>query len=683
MLNKLRLAVSFSIPESAHPLVLLVVSFLAYGLLIPYLGLYWDDFPLAWIANQHGPEGLERYFSTNRPLWGLLYRVTTPLLGTSLPGWHVFAILGRWAAAVALWGVLRLLFPRPAHIAAWASLFFVVYPGFGQQFIALLYSHFFVILIAFILSLYFHILALRRRRYFWPFSSAALLLSAVNLLAMEYFFFLELLRPVLVAIALYEPQASRRGWLVSSLGHALPYLALFLAVGVWRAFFFPYQTQNYELQLLEHARSQPLSTLLLLAERIAGSLWVTIGAAWGLAFRLPDFENLGLRALVLFGLVSAGLTVLLAVYLARLPGPPLTLRKGLRTGAGAVLLGLLFCLAAGWPFWLIGFPPELVFPRDRFTLPFIIGASLVAAGVIHMLPGWLWSKALLAALVVGLSAGYQVQLASSYRQEWTAQKRLFWQMTWRMPDLLPGTTLLINELPMKHYTDNSLTAALNWIYDSNNPSQQMGYMLYYPTLRLGSGLPAYASNLPIQQDYLAASFRGSTSQMVALYYSPPGCLRVLEPELDTYNNTLPEAMKRAAAHSSLAPILPEAAPGKVRLPVDLYGQEPARDWCYYFQHADLARQQKDWEKVGALGDIALALDDRPNHPAERVPFIEGYAHLGRWEQSREQSLLSAASAPGYEKTLCILWNRISREVPGGAEKQEAVRTIKAELGCQP
>jgi hypothetical protein len=34
---------------------------------------------------------------------------------------------------------------RAAPTAAWTSLLFVVYPGFGQQFIALVYSHFFIV----------------------------------------------------------------------------------------------------------------------------------------------------------------------------------------------------------------------------------------------------------------------------------------------------------------------------------------------------------------------------------------------------------------------------------------------------------------------------------------------------------------------------------------------------------
>src|SRR5258706_14907537 len=59
------------------PSVLLAVAILAYGLLIPQLGFYWDDLPMSWIRYQLGVEALTRYFSNNRPVWGLLYQLTT------------------------------------------------------------------------------------------------------------------------------------------------------------------------------------------------------------------------------------------------------------------------------------------------------------------------------------------------------------------------------------------------------------------------------------------------------------------------------------------------------------------------------------------------------------------------------------------------------------------------------
>ena len=43
------------------PAVLLVLCVLAYGLLIPTLGYYWDDWPYAWINHMFGPGGYPEF----------------------------------------------------------------------------------------------------------------------------------------------------------------------------------------------------------------------------------------------------------------------------------------------------------------------------------------------------------------------------------------------------------------------------------------------------------------------------------------------------------------------------------------------------------------------------------------------------------------------------------------------
>ncbi len=113
----------------------------------------------------------------------------------------------------------------------------------------------------------------------------------------------------------------------------------------------------------------------------------------------------------------------------------------------------------------------------------MLGASLALAGLLAWIPAPRWSKAILLGVAIGFSAGLHFQSAIVYNRDWSVQRSLFWQMVWRMPSLQPGTTLLSNELPVTHYSDNSLSAPLNWIFDPNNDPQVMKYMLFYPTLR--------------------------------------------------------------------------------------------------------------------------------------------------------------------------------------------------------
>ena len=76
-------------------IALFITAILAYGLLIPSLGFYWDDLPMSWIPYELGPDAMTRYFSTNRPIWGLLYQATTRILPHVPVYWQIFALLLR------------------------------------------------------------------------------------------------------------------------------------------------------------------------------------------------------------------------------------------------------------------------------------------------------------------------------------------------------------------------------------------------------------------------------------------------------------------------------------------------------------------------------------------------------------------------------------------------------------
>ena len=199
-----------SLFSKLYPLFLLFLCIAAYGPFLTRLGFYWDDFPISWIASTMGGEGLARYFSTNRPVWGLFYRVTTAVFGSTPLVWHVFALLMRWVTGLALWVLLRQIWREKTQFAAWAAALFVIYPGFSQQSIAFLYSHFFIVLTIFLLSLYFTVLSIRRPHRFWPLTVAALVLAPINLFSMEYFFLLELLRPVIIWLVLADCLPDRK-----------------------------------------------------------------------------------------------------------------------------------------------------------------------------------------------------------------------------------------------------------------------------------------------------------------------------------------------------------------------------------------------------------------------------------------------------------------------------------------
>jgi hypothetical protein len=648
------------------PVVLLVVTVLAYGLAFWKLGLYWDDQPISWIRYQLGSKAATKYFSDSRPVWGLLYQLTANILPLKPAYWQLFAMFWRWAGAIAFWLVLQKLFPRRNNLAMLVSFLFLLYPGFNQEWVSYLYSHFFIVLFFLLISLH---LMLRGK------TIPAMIFSALNLLMFEYFFLLELIRPFIIFKSLQDESMTTRERYIKSLKIWFPYILVIILVVFYRSLVFSHPGFGYSL--LDELARDPAGTSVQLVLRILSGLWAAAVGAWLQAFQFPTIFGNGIRTSLLYAVVVTTVGVVV-FFLHRLNDSRIQANDK-RDALWLVSLGALMLALGGVPFWVSNLPVSLGFPANRATLSLMLGACFLLMGLIEFLPKNV--KYLVAILLISLSAGRQFLWSVDYMRDWESQKNFFWQMTWRAPGLEPGTMVLTNE-ELKFSADNSLSAALNWIYAPDNHSDRMDYVLFYPTNRIEHSLPRLEPDLPIQFDYVAGQFHGNTSQTVVFYYSPPGCLRLLDGEIDSKNHLIPDEtmLRDAAALSSSNLILSERTS---RMP-GIYFPEPAYGWCYYFERADLARQQADWEEVVRLGDIAFDLSDHPNDPVERFVFIEGYAHVGDWARAQELSVESYRVSKEYvAPMLCSLWARIGRTTQSNAEQMLAVNAIREKFACSP
>jgi hypothetical protein len=271
----------------------------------------------------------------------------------------------------------------------------------------------------------------------------------------------------------------------------------------------------------------------------------------------------------------------------------------------------------------------------------------------------------------------------TFRQDWLLQKSFFWQLVWRAPGIEAGTTILTADLPFTYYSDNSLTAPLNWTYAPEYESGLMPYMVYNIESRLGVGLPSLEAGIPIQQEYRVTSFAGSTDQAIVLFYDPPRCLKVMEPQLD-----------RSLPYKPLyiPDILPLSKPELIQAdgdfpaspPESILGPEPEHEWCYYFEKAELARQMGDWQYVVQLGETALKLGKEftRDTASELVPFIDGYAHMQQWDKAVQLSLYAYQAANKTQNILCQTWYEIWKANPQDPGFQEAIVTVKNEIQCK-
>ncbi|MBN1149193.1 MAG: hypothetical protein JXA78_18175 [Anaerolineales bacterium] len=665
------------------PLVFLFVLLIAFAPVIPWLGLYWDDWPSLWFLRFFGRSAFPAVFSIDRPLLGGLFILTTSLVGESLIGWQVFGLLTRLVSGLVFAWMLNVLWPGRKYPIIFMALLYLIYPGFKQQYIPITYSQVYVVVSVFFVSLGTMILAYRHRQRFWPLILLSIATSALCMFTVEYYVGLELLRPLFLWLTMQEQERasfSRRA--LKTAQRWLPYVAL---LGVFVLYRLMHETPRGDIIIFDQLRAGPLKALIDLARTVLGDIIEVSLVAWA---ETLDFSPLfGTKWFVVAGylVTLAAALALTIIFLAklRLDAPPEQASER-RWALEAIAVGLYALAVGGWPIWVTDLHIDLFFPWDRFTLLLMIGVSILFVGLLELALRRYMLRVIVIGLAVGLACGAHFLLAVKYRQDWSFQRTFFWQLAWRAPGLEPGTALMTPGLPFEYVTDNSLTAPLNWIYSPDSASLQMPYMMVNLDARLGLVLDELAPDQPIHMDYRLTEFNGSTSQVVLAYYDPPRCLKVFDPQKDAQWPNRPALLTPEAIQLSNPAWIVSETSAPAQPPAHIFGPEPEHDWCYYFEKAELARQVGDWQEIVNLGEQALHLDkDFVKETApELMPFIEGYAHSGRWEQALELSLLADRYAPKARYMLCQLWDDLYATTPASPEKQAAYDQARKKLHCE-
>jgi len=632
----------------AFSISLFTITVLAYGLFLTEMGFYWDEWPFLWFHHAYGADGVLKYFAHNRPFWGYIYATTMPILGTNPITWQIFGLVLRFISGITLFWVLRKLWLNRTWESAAASILFVVYPSFMQHSISLMYGHFYIVLISFFLSLGLMIKAIQTPSRFIPYTLVAMLASAVNLFCMEYFFGLELLRPfILFFIPLpHYPSVSRR--ILILLKHWMPYLLIVAAYLYWRIFLFKFPTYQPEGLISGGVSLQSIWFLVL---RARSHLKVVLLDIWALLVNPPELQAYGNWLIVLYWVVVvAALLIVVGLF-----GNKSLFGEKVQTQCWRemLLLSIPALLLAGIPFLVTDLRVELDFPRDRFTLPYMLGGSLGIIGLLSAVPLKQNLRVLLIGIVVALSTGLQMIHASTFKADWEFQKDLYWQLHWRAPMLKPGTLVMAEDLPSLFESDNSLTAPLNWMYAPDFSGEDIPYLFAFISVRTETGALKLKPNAEVSQFYRLGTFSGNTNNAVVLHFPPNGCLWLLDPPRDQYLPRLEPLITEALPFSNPMQVSSQGAPSAS--PAQFAGSELPHEWCYYFQKAELARFYGNWNLVVELGKLAADSGFIHRDPAEELVFIEGNIHTEAWDEAFKRTKIAISEDENLQRALCYLW----------------------------
>src|ERR1051325_12089297 len=97
-------------------LLIFLTTVCTYGLSIPKLGYYHDDWFVLWSGQARGAQSLMPLFSTDRPFMGVVYSFVYRLLGNTILNWHLYALLWRLIGGLAFFWILRLIWPNQKYI---------------------------------------------------------------------------------------------------------------------------------------------------------------------------------------------------------------------------------------------------------------------------------------------------------------------------------------------------------------------------------------------------------------------------------------------------------------------------------------------------------------------------------------------------------------------------------------
>jgi len=660
----------------AFGIILFLIVF-SYGLLTPWMGFYWDDWVFVWLAHFFGPFEFIKAFNAFRPLLGPIFTITTILFGDSAFGWQLLGLIVRYGLSLALWWSLRQVWPTQRRNILWVILLFTVFPGYGQQWVALTHvNQEFISFFCLVLSFGVTCWAIRNPGRGYKLTALAVFLQFIGLFTTEYFFGLEIVRFLFLGIIFTEIWGYNKKAIRATMIAWIPYLVVWILNAGW--YYTYYHSGSYVSYQVNIFTTSKMNVLDLVNEAL-NVITVAGFASWTRTLHILSYFD-GSRTAVLALLLVLLTTVMLLLFMRNYDTSEKKQRveDGDLWGKQAILVGLIAMFAGRLPSWAVGLPLKIEFDYDRLMVSIMLGSSLFIVGLFTFILKTGFRKIVLFSLLVGLSAAYQFSLANTYRRDWQNQMTFLWQLSWRIPALEPNTTLLTYQLPLVYASDIQFTAPVNWIYSLSFDSRQLPYLLLDTKSRLKTpALPSFRPDTPTSFIYRTTNFQGNTSQSVVLFKSANGCLRVLDKKYGT-RETVPEVsylLVDAIPLSDLSRIKADA-PQPV-LDHRLFGDEPAHDWCYYYEKAELARQNEKWEEIVYLYNQASEAGVSTYLPVENLPFIEAYANLGQWDASRQLTYQSLNAQPDLCPALLSLWQRI----PDSDKKLSTIADLQGQ-GCQ-
>lgn len=602
-----------------------LTAIITHGLIIPRLGYYYDDWYMLWSGASRGVDSLIPLFSMDRPFMGVIYSGYYRLIGQNILGWHLFALLYRILSGIAFYWILSMVWPKLKSLFVLSAMLFVVFPGFLAEPNAATKINQLLGYTAALFSIAFSIQSFKTNHRLWKFTCViiSMLLTALYLWLYEYMIGLEVMR--LTLLYWMQWQGKRDALLAAAKKVVLAYIPSVFIMGLflfWRVLIFESTRNATDLKgLVTGYRTSFLIMGLRLVFQAISDFFSASLFPWFLqGYHLLASANYQ-QILIALAVAAGVLTVAGGfIYLTRNLE-----RAGSEEPSPFVLVltGALITLGAVFPVVLSNRHIDLMDPYKAYALHPSAGAMIIVTGLAAMLKPRFRNTALI--VLLGLAVVTQSLNNQYWADFWETQRNVWWQLTWRAPDIRDDT-LVMAYLPSgySYQQDYEIWGPLNMIY---RPGPQ-----HYPPIQsevlnpdtllnigLGSVTDPHDRDIFIPRDF--------KNLLLISQPDSASCLHVIDGAMPAYSTSERLIVEKAGSYSKIDRIIASAA---IKVPPKaVFGNEPAHGWCYDYQQAALARQTGDWKRIGNLYDITVSAGLKPADPSEYIVFIEGLVNLGR------------------------------------------------------
>ncbi len=612
-------------------LVISLLSLVSAAVYLPFIsrfGYFNDDWYLMYAAGTRGPLVFWDIFSIDRPLRALVMIPAYSLFGGNPLYYNLSAFLLRLISGFLFLWILRMLWPKNRRDTLWMSLLFLVYPGFLSQPNAIDYLCHLAGLAAGMLSIAFTIKAVQSGTWIIKllYYFLSILLGWFYLSQIEWYIGLEFFRFACVLILAFRLIGPLWRKVVEFLRMVLP---LVLVPGVflaWRLYYFKSErgATDVDLQFADMWGS-PATFFLKMLSTLWDDLLDVLIRAWNTPFRRLSYQINEQEWIVGYGIAVLVLVTVWVIF--RMTQSPEENGLGNRSiwrweailiGFGAIIFGLL-------PVVMVGRTVDFK-SYSRYTLIASVGAVLILPAGISFISNHKMRNSLLGILLVSASlTHYANGLTRAHESD--ATRNFWWQVSWRIPQLGTGTTVIT------HYSVVAEEDYFTWgpanlvYYPESNNERYVQPAIYAALLNEETVSKVLAHE---RQEYSnrrsIVTYPNYRNILILTQPTPDSCVQVMDfnqVELSSAEDARVFAM---APYSETEHIMVnEAFHTPPAIP---FGSEPPYGWCYYYEKAAYARQMGKWDDVSRLGEEARSLGYSAKDQIEWMPFLQAYAYFG-------------------------------------------------------